>query len=109
MSKDWWSGWRKLGEALNSHSMDSFSKSMTTFASEVDSVTRQLNDFKIGTVFTSFDEEFIKVGKDAYIETDERLMMNARLGGMGFLAAEDFQGSHDEDPDGEIIVIDKGA
>lgn len=68
-------------------------------------VSEQLAELEIGTRFlTSDGSEYIKVGTDKYIETDENLMMAAREWSLGFLNAVDFD--VDEGESRKIKVID---
>jgi hypothetical protein len=70
-------------------------------------ISEQIAELKIGTRFvTSDDNEFIKVGTDKYIETDEALMTNARrlVPDMGFLNAVDFDG--DEGDSRQITIVE---
>ena len=70
-------------------------------------ISIQLRELPIGTRFvTTIDgNEFIKVGEDYYIETNEKLMMNARKDGLGFLNAENFDPMDEYEEVGEIIVV----
>jgi hypothetical protein len=68
-------------------------------------ISEQIAELKIGTRFVTSDgNEFIKAGTDKYIETDEKLMLNARKLDLGFLNAVDFDG--DEGDSRKITVVD---
>jgi hypothetical protein len=69
-------------------------------------VSEQLAELSIGTRFTVGEDgaEFIKVARDNYIETDEKLMVNARKLDLGFLNAADFD--DDEGGSRKITVVD---
>jgi len=60
----------------------------------------KLKALKIGTRFKAAEDgaEYIKIGKEAYIETDEKLAIEAMKSGVGFLQAEHFWG--------KITVVD---
>lgn len=68
-------------------------------------ISEQIAELKIGTRFVTSDgNEFIKVGTDKYIETDEKLMLNARKLNLGFLNAVDFDG--DEGDSRQITIVE---
>jgi hypothetical protein len=70
-------------------------------------ISVQLRELPIGTRFitTTDGNEFIKVGEDYYIETNEKLMMNGQKGGLGFLNAENFDPMDDYEDVGEIVIV----
>jgi hypothetical protein len=81
-------------------------KNARAYQEALPAVSEQLAELPIGTRFTVGEDgaEFIKVGKDYYIETDEKLMVNARKLDLGFLNAADFD--DDEGESRKITVVD---
>lgn len=80
-------------------------KNARAYQEALPAVSEQLAELPIGTRFTTaFGERYIKVAEDYYIETDEKLMVNARKLDLGFLNAADFD--DDEGGSRKITVVD---
>jgi len=68
-------------------------------------IPEQLAELPIGTRFTYYPggEEYIKVGTDSYIETDEKLATNGMKANLGFLNAIHFDDDGEEDYRVEVV------